>query len=114
MLQIDLEQRNAMLAAIIECSEDAIISKDLSSRITSWNKAAERMFGYTEEEMIGQLIYKLIPKDREHEEAMIIGRMKEGKRIEHYETVRVTKTGRQLHISLSISPIKNAEGVVVG
>src|SRR5688500_8417014 len=106
MLQIDLEQRNAMLAAIIECSEDAIISKDLTSRITSWNSAAERMFGYTEQEMVGQSIYRLIPEDRKHEEEMIIGRMKEGRRIEHFETVRVTKSGRHLHISLSISPIK--------
>lgn len=108
------DQRQAILAAIVDDSDDAIISKSLDSRITSWNKAAQRMFGYTEQEMIGELIYKLIPKERYKEEEEIIRQLKQGKRIEHFETVRITKTGKRLHISLTISPIKNTEGVIVG
>lgn len=108
------DQRHAMLAAIIDSSEDAIISKDLQSRVTSWNKAAERMFGYTEAEMLGQLIHRLIPEDRRGEEDEIIASLKQGSRIEHYETIRVTKSGKQLNISLTISPIRDVEGNIVG
>src|SRR5688572_13585154 len=114
MLLNDLEQRNAFLAAIIESSDDAIISKDLSGRITSWNKAAERMFGYTETETIGQSIYLLIPEDRKSEEEMIISHLKRGQRIDHYETIRRTKSGEEIHVSLTVSPIKNSQGIVVG
>lgn len=114
MILNDPDQRNAMLAAIIDSSEDAIISKDLSSTITSWNKAAEQMFGYSEDEVIGKNIYILIPKERHDEEKMIISSLKQGKRIEHYETIRVTKSGRRLHISLTVSPIRNSKGEVVG
>jgi len=110
----DFEQRQAMLAAIIDSSKDAIISKDLNSRITSWNKAAEKMFGYTEKEMIGQLINILIPPDRYSEEDMIISQMRQGKPIEHFETIRLTKTGKEIYISLSISPIRNSKGIIVG
>ena len=108
------DQRHAMLAAIIDSSEDAIISKDLQSRVTSWNKAAERMFGYTEAEMLGQLIHRLIPEDRRGEEDEIIASLKQGSRIEHYETIRVTKSGKQWNISLTISPIRDVEGNIVG
>lgn len=114
MLLNDLEQRNAFLAAIIESSEDAIISKDLTGRITSWNKSAERMFGYTESEMIGQSIYLLIPEDRNPEEEMILSHLRRGQPIEHYETVRVTKSGEHIPISLTVSPIRNAQDTVVG
>ncbi len=107
-------EKQAMLAAIIESSEDAIISKDLTSRITSWNPSAERMFGYTQEEMVGQLIHILIPDDRKHEEDVIISKLKCGERVEHFETIRKTKEGKKLHISLTISPIKNAEGKIIG
>ena len=110
----DNEQRQAMLAAIIDSSEDAIISKNLQSRITSWNKAAERMFGYTEDEMVGQLIHILIPEDRRTEEDIIIASLKAGKRIEHFETVRRTKTGKHLQISLTVSPIRDSTGKIVG
>jgi PAS domain S-box-containing protein len=110
----NLDEKQAMLAAIIESSEDAIISKDLSSRITSWNKAAERMFGYTEAEALGQLIYILIPHDRRDEEEMIISNLRVGNRIEHYETIRKTKTGDDVAVSLTVSPIKNGQGVIVG
>jgi PAS domain S-box-containing protein len=114
MILDDMEQRKAMLAAIIDSSEDAIISKDLNSVVTSWNHSAERMFGYTEKEMIGKHISILIPEDRIQEEEMIISQLKEGKRIEHFETIRITKTGILLNISLTISPIRNAKGVIVG
>jgi PAS domain S-box-containing protein len=110
----NVDQRHAMLAALIDSSEDAIISKDLQSRVTSWNKAAERMFGYSEAEMIGQLIHRLIPEDRRGEEDEIIANLKQGNRVEHYETVRVTKWGKQLQISLTISPIKDLEGNIIG
>lgn len=109
-----IETRQAMYAAIIDNSQDAIISKDLTSRVTSWNKAAERMFGYSEAEMIGELIHKLIPEDRLLEEDEIIGALTQGKRIEHFETLRKTKDGRLLNISLTISPIKDHSGKIVG
>ncbi|MGN6293807.1 MAG: sensor histidine kinase [Chitinophagaceae bacterium] len=110
----NLEERQAMLAAIIESSEDAIISKDLNGRITSWNKAAERIFGYTEEEALGQLIYILIPDDRQHEEDMILSLLRQGKRLDHFETVRKTKSGEKLAVSITVSPIKNAAGTIIG
>jgi PAS domain S-box-containing protein len=103
-----------MLAAIIDSSEDAIISKDLFSRVTSWNKAAERLFGYSETEMIGQLIHRLIPEERKGEEYEIISKLKQGVRVEHYETVRVNKNGQELHVSLTISPIRDGTGRIVG
>lgn len=108
------DERQAMFAAIVDSSEDAIISKDLNSRITSWNKAAERMFGYTEAEMVGQLIHILIPPERRGEEDEIIARLKQGKRVEHFETVRVSKYGKRLDISLTISPIKDGSGKIIG
>ena len=107
-------EKMAMLAAIIESSQDAIISKNLSSIITSWNKAAESMFGYTAQEAVGQHISFLIPKDRLQEEEMIIAKLRKGERIEHYETIRIAKSGKELNISLSISPIRNESGEVVG
>lgn len=110
----NLAEKQAMLVAIIESSEDAIISKDLNGRISSWNKAAERMFGYTEKEVIGQLIYILIPDDRRHEEEMILGLLREGNRLEHFETVRKTKSGEKLNVSITVSPIKNANGTIIG
>ena len=100
--------------AVINSSDDAIICKDLSSTVTSWNKAAERMFGYTEAEMIGQPITLLFPADRLGEESLIIERIRAGDRIEHFETVRLHRSGRQIHVSVSISPIQDANGVIVG
>lgn len=110
----DAEERQAILASIVDSSEDAIISKNLNSIITSWNKAAERMFGYKEDEMIGQHVAKLIPTDRLQEEDMIIGSLKLGKRVEHYETIRVTKTGRQIQVSITVSPLRNSAGIITG
>jgi len=109
-----VEHRQSLLTAIIDSSEDAIISKDLNSRVTSWNKAAERIFGYTAEEMTGQLIYKLIPADRQQEEETIIARLKRGERLEHFETIRLTKDGKELQVSLTISPILDTTGHVIG
>jgi PAS domain S-box-containing protein len=102
------------LAAIVDSSDDAIIGKNLNSIITSWNKGAERIFGYSAEEMIGTSIMRLIPPERQAEEVEIVSRLKRGERYDHFETIRVTKDGRRLHVSLSISPIKDANGYVVG
>src|SRR5688572_16415201 len=110
----DLEQRKAMLAAIIDSSEDAIISKDLNSKITTWNKAAERIFGYTESEAVGRSVHILIPEDRRSEEEMIISKLRRGERIEHYETIRINKNGQKLAVSLTVSPIKDDSGVIIG
>ena len=102
------------LAAIVDGSDDAIIGKDLNSIITSWNQGAERIFGYSAEEMIGTSIMRLIPPERRGEEEEILSCLKRGERFEHFETVRTTKEGRQLHVSLTVSPIKDANGRVVG
>ena len=107
-------EKMAMLASIIESSQDAIISKNLTSIITSWNKAAEAMFGYTSQEAVGQHISLIIPKDRLEEEEMIISKLRLGERIEHYETIRVAKSGKELNISLSISPMRNESGEIIG
>jgi PAS domain S-box-containing protein len=102
------------MAAIIESSDDAIISKKLDSTILSWNPGAERLFGYTPEEAIGQSITMLIPPDQPNEEPQIIERIKRGERIEHYETVRIRKDGKPVDISLTVSPVKDASGTIVG
>jgi len=102
------------LAALIESADDAIISKTLEGIITSWNKGAERIFGYTAEEVIGKSVTILIPKDHEDEEPAILARLRAGHRIEHYETVRVRKDGRHINISLTVSPIKGPNGEIVG
>jgi len=102
------------LAAIIESSDDAIVSKDLNGIITSWNNGAQRLFGYEEAEVIGKPITILIPDERHDEESLILGRVRRGQRIEHFETVRLHKDGHPIDISLVISPIKNESGKVVG
>ena len=102
------------LAAIVESTDDAIISKTTEGIIKSWNKGAEKIFGYTSEEMIGQPIMTIIPSDRKFEEADILSRICRGERIDHFETVRVHKDGRYVDVSVTISPIFNAQGKVVG
>lgn len=102
------------LSAIIETADDAIISKTLDGVITSWNKGAEALFGYTAEEAIGQPVTILIPEDHLDEEPTILARLRAGERIEHYETVRVRKDGTLLDISLTVSPIKGPDGRIVG
>ncbi len=108
------EQAAGLLAAIIESSDDAIISKSLSGIITSWNKSAEQLFGYVSEEAVGQNITLIIPSDRREEETMILERLRKGQKIEHFETIRRRKDGTSVDISLTISPVKNARGVIVG
>jgi PAS domain S-box-containing protein len=104
----------AYLAAIVGSSEDAVISKDLNSMIQSCNPSAQRLFGYTAEELIGQSIRVLIPLERQPEEDEILERIRRGERVEHFETVRMTKGGDQLDVSLSVSPIHDASGTIVG
>ena len=108
------EEKQATLAAIVNSSDDAIISKTLFGIITSWNHAASKMFGYTEAEVIGKHISIIIPPDRMDEETMIIGNIRSGKKIQHFETVRVAKDGRKVNISLTVSPIRNKEGKIIG
>ena len=102
------------LAAIVESSDDAILSKDLNGIITSWNKGAERLFGYTEEETLGKPVTILMPPERQNEEPVILARIRRGERVDHYETVRQRKDGSLIDISLTVSPLKDANGQVVG
>ncbi|MCW1428702.1 sensor histidine kinase [Novosphingobium sp. JCM 18896] len=116
---IDIKQESALeaallLAAIVESSDDAIVSKLLDGTITSWNGAAERLFGYRPQEIIGQSILTLIPDDRRSEETDIIDRLRRGERVEHFETKRRHKSGRLIDISLTISPIRRPDGAIVG
>jgi PAS domain S-box-containing protein len=108
------EQRLRWLASIVESSDDAIVSKDLNGTITSWNRGAERVFGYTAEEAIDQPITIVIPQDRQDEEREIITRIRRGERIDNFETVRQRKHGSLIVVSLTVSPVKNAEGKIVG
>jgi PAS domain S-box-containing protein len=108
------EETAYRLAAIVESSEDAIVSKDLNETISSWNAAAQRMLGYTAEEAIGQPITTIIPRELWHEEAEIIRRLKNGERIQHFETVRLAKSGKRLNVSLTVSPIRDSQGRVIG
>ena len=108
------EAIRSRLVSIVESSQDAIISKDLKATIMTWNAGAERIFGYTADEAIGQSILMLIPADRRNEETEILGRIQKGERVKHYETVRVRKDGTLVDLSLTVSPIKDASGTVVG
>ena len=108
------EQATRLLAAIVESSHDAIVSKSLNGVITSWNKGAERLFGYTAEEAVGQNITLIIPPERRDEERTIVEQLTRGERIDHLETVRMCKDGSLLDVSLAISPMKDASGRVVG
>ena len=105
---------DAWLAAIIDSSDDAIVSKTLDGIITSWNRAAEQMFGYSAEEAIGRHISLIIPTARLSEEDHVLGTIRQGGRVDHFETVRQTKDGRQIHISLTVSPVRDAEDRIVG
>jgi PAS domain S-box-containing protein len=102
------------LALIVENTDDVIVGRDLDGLVTSWNAAAERLFGYTAEEMIGRPISRLLPPDRRNEEPEILTRLRQGERIEHYETVRRAKDGRLIEVSLTSSAIKDANGKVIG
>jgi len=104
----------ARLIAIVESSDDAIIGKTLEGVITSWNRAAERIFGYTAAEMIGQNIRHIIPEERQGEEEEVLARLRRGERIDHFKTVRMARGGRKIDILLTVSPIKDAQGRIVG
>jgi PAS domain S-box-containing protein len=118
LVEIDHRQKTQLalgqLRAVAETSEDAIITKDLNGIITSWNKGAERIFGYEANEMIGKPVSLLIPADRHDEEPSILERIRRGQRIEHYETVRRRKDGGVIDISLTVSPLADATGTIVG
>jgi len=108
------EEAQARLAAIVEWSQDAIVSKTLDGVIRTWNSGAEGLFGYTADEAVGQPITIIIPPERLDEEGEILARVARGDPIEHYETVRMAKDGRRLHVSLTVSPIRDAEGRIIG
>jgi PAS domain S-box-containing protein len=111
LLSLNATQR---IASIVESSTDAILSKDLNGVITSWNRGAEQIFGYSAEEVIGKPVTILIPPERRDEEPAILERIRHGERVEPYETVRMRKDGGRVDISLTVSPIRNAEGKIVG
>jgi PAS domain S-box-containing protein len=117
---VDVHERNeetraaALLGAIVDSCDDAIISKDLNGVITSWNRGAERLFGYTADEATGRSIEMLIPPERLGEEPKILSELRRGQRVDHFETIRVHKNGTRLNISVTISPIRDASGRVVG
>src|SRR5262249_9065395 len=108
------ETESREIAAIVESSDDAIIGKDLNGIVTSWNAAAQRLYGYTAEEMVGQPVSLLIPPERPDEEPGIRGKLRRGESIDHYETVRRAKDGRRINVSLPVNHIRNAAGEVVG
>ncbi len=113
-MTFDTEELSGRLAAIVESSDDAIISKTLDGIIITWNEGAARIFGYTSDEVIGKPITILIPPDRLNEEASILARLRAGERVDHFETIRVRKDGTQVNISLTISPVRNSAGEIVG
>jgi PAS domain S-box-containing protein len=108
------DERSQWLGSIVESSDDAVVSKNLDGIIASWNKGAERVFGYTAQEAIGRPITIVIPEDRQNEEVEILSRIRRGERIDHFETIRRRKDGTLFPISLTVSPVKNAEGRIIG
>ena len=108
------EEVRERLAAIVECSDDAIISKDLEGSVTAWNRGAEMVFGYSAAEMLGQPMLRLLPAERQNEESAILARIQRGESVEHFETVRVRKDGVRIDVSVTISPIRDRSGVIVG
>ncbi|HWL93878.1 MAG TPA: PAS domain S-box protein, partial [Phycisphaerae bacterium] len=110
----EAEKAQALLASIVASSDDAIISKTLEGRITSWNEAARRIFGYSAEEAVGQFAGMLIPEERLSEEGKILDMLRRGERVDHFETIRVAKDGRRIDVSLTISPVCDRRGVIIG
>lgn len=108
------EQTSSRLAAIVESSDDAIVSKDLDGIIITWNRGAERIFGYTAAEAIGQPVMMLIPAERQDEEPAILAKIRRGERVDHYQTVRKGKDGMPVEVSLSVSPLFDAHGTIIG
>jgi PAS domain S-box-containing protein len=112
--RLRVDELRFRLAAIVESSDDAIISKDLNGIITSWNRGAERVFGWSEKEIVGRSVLTLIPQNLQHEEPEILRKLRAGERIDHFNTERVHKDGHLVDVSLTISPVKNAQGQVIG
>ena len=110
----EADRARALLAAIVQSSEDAIVSKTLDGIVTSWNESAERLFGFTAHEMIGEPITRIIPKSMQHEELEILAKLHRGERIERYETIRVRKDGQPVDVSLAISPVRDSANQIVG
>jgi len=108
------DELRALLAAIVDGSDDAIVSKTLDGIITSWNRGAEKLFGYTAAEAIGQHIFLIIPADRLAEEEGVLARLRRGERVDHFETVRQAKDGRRVPISLTVSPLRDSRGTIIG
>jgi len=113
-LRLKADKAISLLASIVDSSDDAIVSKTLEGVITSWNAGAERLFGYTSKEAIGQHISIIIPLDRRDEETSILAKLRQGERIDHFDTIRVRKDGSKLEISLTISPVRDASGKIIG
>jgi len=113
-LRLQADKATGLLASIVDSSDDAIVSKTLEGVITSWNRGAERLFGYTAKEAIGQSISMIIPLDRRDEETRILARLRQGEPIDHFDTIRLRKDGTKLEISLSISPVRDAAGKIIG
>jgi len=109
-----MNQDQLILAAIVSSTDDAIIGKDVDGAITSWNQAAERIFGYTAKEAIGQSIALIVPADLQHEEDDVLRRIRAGDRIDHYETLRRAKSGKVVQVSLTVSPIIAPDGAIIG
>src|SRR6476659_3010731 len=107
------DELQARLAAIVATSDDAIVSKNLDGIVQSWNRAAERIFGWTAEEIIGRSITLIIPPERLNEETDILSRIRRGERVDHFETVRMCKDGRRIDVSVTISPIKDGSGKII-
>ncbi len=108
------EEVHARLSSIVECSDDAIIGESLKGVIEDWNEGAERIFGYRSEEIVGQPLTRLIPADLQHEETELLQRLRRGERVDHYETVRLARDGRQIDVSLTVSPVKDPAGSIIG
>src|SRR5690606_3862041 len=108
------EEARSFLAAIVESTDDAVVSKTLDGTITSWNEAAERIFGYKAAEVIGRSILTIVPPELHEEEEKILARLRAGERLEHFETVRLSKSGKRLDISLTVSPVFDVNGRMIG
>ena len=113
-MQQEVDQKRSFLATIVESSDDAILSKSLDGVISSWNRGAENLFGYTAEEAIGRSVIMLIPSELRQEETFILGELQRGRKTDHFETVRLHKSGKRIDVSVTVSPVKDASGRVVG
>jgi two-component system sensor histidine kinase VicK len=108
------DRARGLLASIVESTDEAIISKDLTGNVTSWNRAAERLYGYTAQEMLGQPVLRIVPPELHDEEARILAKVRAGERLEHLRTTRVAKNGRRIEVEITVSPVRNAVGAIIG